>query len=60
MVPRNENKRGRRKKEDSNETRAALDTSNSCIGHGRFPVRSSDDQKDYCLPGERGKPGRKC
>ena len=39
---------------------AALDPSNSRIGHGRFRVRPSDDQKNSCLPGERGEPDRKC
>ena len=77
MVPRNESKGGRRKKEKfqgdesslggdgpENETRgqqvAALDSSNSRIGRGRFRARPSDDQENSCLPGERGKPGRKC
>ena len=33
---------------------AALDPSNSRIGHGRFLASHSDDQENPCLPGERG------
>ena len=32
---------------------AALDSSNSSIGHGRFPLRTSDDRKVSRLPKER-------
>ena len=39
---------------------AALDPSNSRIGHGCFRARLSDDQENPCLPGERGEPGQKC
>ena len=31
---------------------AALDSSNSRIGHGRYRARPNDDHKDSCLPGK--------
>ena len=37
---------------------AALDSSDSRSGHGRFRASLSDDHEDSCLSGERSEPGR--
>ena len=39
---------------------AALDSSNSTIGHGRFRARTSDDHKDSRLPRERTEFSEEC
>ena len=39
---------------------AAIDSSNSSIGHGRFLARPSDDHEDSCLLNDIGKPSREC